>query len=432
MEIATLWDEVVLVLEQRLPETDLRSWVDAIRARELRGDRFVADVPSRMHLDEVRRRAGSEIVRALGECLGRAVSLELDVRSAPARPSAPRRRPTPFSAAYTFERFVTGKSNEVAYHSARKVAEQPGRLFNPLFLCGGVGLGKTHLATAIANAVSESGPRRRVVVLSAESFTNELIQALRSNGTASFRTKFRRADVLVVDDVQFLAGKERMQEEFFHTFNALYAEGHQIVLASDQPPQRIPDLEERLRSRFESGLITDIHRPDLALRLAVVAEKARWLGLDLPREVVGLVADRIVSSIRELEGALHRLAAASRLGERRLDLALATQILRPLFRAPAPKTVEQVQRLVAEQFHVTERDLVCHRRSTKVVVPRQVAMYLARKGTQATYAEIAEGFGGRNHTTVLHAVRTVEQRRAVEPEFAAMLESLETRLADSA
>ncbi|MGH7856013.1 MAG: chromosomal replication initiator protein DnaA, partial [Candidatus Binatia bacterium] len=254
------------------------------------------------------------------------------------------------------------------------------------------------------------------------------IQAFRTNGAEAFRGKFRRADVLVVDDVQFFAGKERMQEEFFHTFNALYAERRQIVLASDQPPRDIPNLEARLRSRFECGLITDIHQPDLTLRLAILAQKAKWLGLELPAEVAQLIASKIVSSVRELEGALHRLAAASALARQRLDLQFALQILRPVLRCAPPRTVEEVQRVVAQRFRVSEQDLVCHQRASRLLLPRQVAMYLARKKTAATYAEIAEGFGGRNHTTVMHAVRAIERRRADSPEFAAILDHLETRL----
>ena len=234
--------------------------------------------------------------------------------------------------------------------------------------------------------------------------------------------------MLIVDDIQFLAGKERMQEEFFHTFNSLHAAGKQIVLASDQAPRSIPHLEERLQNRFESGLIAEIRAPETALRLAIIAQKAKLLGLDLPLEVAQWVAGRIVTSVRELEGALHRLVAACRWSHRSLDLGFAKEVLRPILRTAPPRTLEQVQRVVAERFSIGVEDLVHRARVSRLRVPRQVAMYLSRKRTNATYAEIAASFSGRDHSTILHAVKRVEARRREDAEFATLVDGLAEKL----
>ncbi len=429
MELDALWGKVVAQVSQNVERNDVACWISTIEPRELRPGVLVAEVPSRLHVERVRASFHGEITRALSHLLGGDVTLALSVNGSLARAKAePRPEPPPFWPAYTFEKFVVGTSNEIAYKSALDVTEAPGQRFNPLFLYGGVGLGKTHLATAIANRLARAVPRRRVTVLSAEVFANELIQSFRTNRAEAFRERFRTSDVLIIDDVQFFAGKERMQEEFFHTFNALYATRKQIVLASDQPPRDIPNLEDRLRSRFEAGLITDIEKPELPLRLAILARKAATIGFELPREVAQLIASKVVSSVRELEGALHRLVAACRLNGRTPDLSFAFDTLRPLFRARPPRTVEQVQRLVAERFRMSAQDLVCRKRTSRYAMPRQVAMYLARKGTKATYAEIAAGFGGRDHTTIMHAVKTVEARKTRDVEFSAMVESLAEKL----
>jgi chromosomal replication initiator protein len=399
-----------------------------MRPLELREGLFVVEVPSRVHRVRAEERVARQVVTALEEVVGRPLRLELEVgRGDP--PPAPRlpRRPR-FPVGYTFERFVRGSSNELAYRSAREVADRPGSIHNPLFLCGGVGLGKTHLATAVAHAVHRADPRRQVVFLSAEGFANEWIRALRANEADAFRNRIRRADVLIVDDVQFFAGKERLQEEFFHTFNELHGRCRQIVLASDQPPSRLSGFEERLRSRFGSGLIADIAPPEPPLRRAIICDKARRLGVDLPGEVVELLVSAAMSSVREIEGALHRLVAAIGTSGGVPDAARAAKILGPLLKPRPPRTVEEIQRLVAERFSVTESELACRRRLSRLALPRQVAMYLARRRTRATYAEIARDFGGCNHSTVVAAVRSVERRRAAEPGFAALLEQLEAQL----
>jgi chromosomal replication initiator protein len=423
-----VWQQSLSRLKERVSATELGCWVEAIHPVELRDRRLFGEVPSTLHLEQIRSRLQNEISGALAEVLGPGAELVLCVNKRRSPGAAGAARP-PGAAhdAYSFASFVVGESNALAHAAARDVADRPGRVYNPLFLYGGVGLGKTHLASAVAGALGH-GSRRRVTLLSAEAFANDLIRALLGGGIDAFRARVRQLDVLIVDDVQFLAGKERMQEEFFHTFNALHAAGKQIVLASDQPPRAIADLQERLQSRFESGLLAEIRAPEASLRLAILGQKAKRLGFDMPVEVAQWVAGRIVTSVRELEGALHRLVAACRWSHRPLDLGFAKEVLSPLLRAAPRCTLEQVQRVVAEQFAIDTADLLRRGRSTKLRVPRQIAMYLARKGTNATYAEIAASFGGRDHSTVLHAVRRVEARQRTDAEFATLVEGLAGRL----
>jgi chromosomal replication initiator protein len=424
-----VWQESLSRLKGRLSATELGCWVQAIHPVAIRDRRLYGEVPSVMHLEQIRNRLQRDIAGVLEELLGPGAELVLSVNRLRVQPVVePRLAADGSTCSYSFERFVVGESNSLAHASAREVVEHPGVTYNPLFFYGGVGLGKTHLANAVAHSLGKS-PRLRIALLSAEAFANDLIRALFSGAIDAFRVRVRQLDVLIVDDIQFLAGKERMQEEFFHTFNTLYAAGKQIVLASDQAPRSIAGLEERLQSRFESGLTAEIRMPDAVLRLAILASKAKEVGFDLPLEVAQWVVSKIVSSVRELEGALHRLIAACRCSRRSLDVGFAKEILRPILRNPPARTVDQVQQLVAERFHLKQEDLVHRGRTSRVRLPRQVAMYLSRKGTKATYAEIAAGFGGRDHSTIMHAVKCVEARRHEEPEFAALVDELAEKLA---
>jgi chromosomal replication initiator protein len=424
-----VWQQSLSRLKGRLSETELGCWVQAIHPVAVRDRRLYGEVPSEMHLEQIRSRAQREIAAVLQEVLGSGAELVLSVNRL-RRPTAnePKTAAPGSAQRYTFESFVVGESNLLAHASARQVVDRPGVGYNPLFLFGRVGLGKTHLVSAVAQCLGK-GARLRVALLSAEAFANDLIRALFGGGIDAFRARLRQLDALIVDDIQFLAGKERMQEEFFHTFNALHAAGKQIVLAGDQPPRSISNLEERLQSRFESGVTAEIRAPEAPLRLAILVSKARGLDFDLPLEVAEWVASKVVSSVRELEGALHRLIAASRCSGRPLDVGFAKEVLRPVLRAPRPRTVAQVQSLVAERFRLKPEDLVGRGRASRVRLPRQVAMYLARRGTGSTYAEIASGFGGRDHSTIMHAVKCVETRCHDEPEFAALVDQLAEKLA---
>ncbi len=306
---------------------------------------------------------------------------------------------------YTFDSFVIGNSNRFAHAASLAVAETPAKSYNPLFIYGGVGLGKTHLMHAIGHMVHILHPELIILYVSSETFTNELIKSIRDDKTVEFRNKYRNIDVLLIDDIQFLAGKERTQEEFFHTFNSLHEANKQIIISSDRPPKEIPTLEDRLRSRFEWGLITDIQPPDLETRIAILSKKAKLENLKLPDEVLLFIAKKIKSNIRELEGALIRVSAHASFIGKELDYELAEESLQKLFSLDnTPKiSVAFIQQTVAQYFNVKVADLKGKKRNRKFSYPRQVAMYLSRQHTEHSLAKIGDEFGGKDHTTVLHA-----------------------------
>ncbi len=318
---------------------------------------------------------------------------------------------------YTFESFVVGDSNRFAHAASLAVAEAPARAYNPLFIYGGVGLGKTHLMQAIGHFVMENNPYYKVVYVSSEKFTNELINAIQKNKTAGFRGKYRTVDLLLVDDIQFLAGKESTQEEFFHTFNALHEASKQIVISSDRPPKEIPTLEDRLRSRFEWGLITDIQAPDLETRIAILQKKATAEGWKLPNDVFVYIANLINSNIRELEGALIRVIAYSSLTKREITIELAEEVLRDIISTQQATriTIPLIQQAVAEYYDLTVEDLKSKRRTQNITLPRQIAMYLSRELTDSSLPKIGEEFGGRDHTTVMHGCDRVKEFMGVDP-----------------
>jgi chromosomal replication initiator protein len=307
---------------------------------------------------------------------------------------------------YTFDTFVIGSGNRFAHAASLAVAEAPAKAYNPLFIYGGVGLGKTHLMHAIGHYVLEQNPSAKVVYLSSEKFTNEFINSIRDNKAVEFRNRYRNVDVLLIDDIQFLAGKEQTQEEFFHTFNTLHEESKQIVISSDRPPKEIPTLEDRLRSRFEWGLITDIAPPDLETRIAILRKKAKADGLiDIPNEVMLYIANQIDSNIRELEGALIRVVAYSSLVNTDITTELAAEALKDIIPNSRPRTVTilDIQKTVGEHFNIRLEDFTAKKRTRSIAFPRQVAMYLSRELTDSSLPKIGSEFGGRDHSTVIHA-----------------------------
>ena len=307
---------------------------------------------------------------------------------------------------YTFDTFVIGSGNRFAHAASLAVAEAPAKAYNPLFIYGGVGLGKTHLMHAIGHYVLEQNPSAKVVYLSSEKFTNEFINSIRDNKAVEFRNRYRNVDVLLIDDIQFLAGKEQTQEEFFHTFNTLHEESKQIVISSDRPPKEIPTLEDRLRSRFEWGLITDIAPPDLETRIAILRKKAKADGLiDIPNEVMLYIANQIDSNIRELEGALIRVVAYSSLVNTDITTELAAEALKDIIPNSRPRTVTilDIQKAVGEHFNIRLEDFTAKKRTRSIAFPRQVAMFLSRELTDSSLPKIGSEFGGRDHSTVIHA-----------------------------
>src|SRR5271166_3033765 len=326
---------------------------------------------------------------------------------------------------YTFDGFVIGSGNQFAHAAARAVAERPSKAYNPLFLYGGVGMGKTHLMQAIGHEIKKREPQMAICYVSSEKFTNEMINALRNNKMTSFRDKYRNMDALLVDDIQFLVSKERTQEEFFHTFNALHESMWQIVIASDRPPKELAEIEDRLRSRFEWGLIADIQPPDLETKVAILQKKAETDQVVLPTDVALFIASNIRSNVRELEGALIRLTAYASLAGRELTLQTAQEVLKNLMESNVRKiSIESIQKAVSEQFALRLAEIKAKNNSRAIVYPRQIAMYLAKHLTDASLPEIGRQFGGKHHTTVLHSVEKIETLRKTDKDLNRMLNKL--------
>ena len=350
-----------------------------------------------------------------------------------ARPFVESVETTSLNPKYTFDKFVVGTGNEFANAAAKSVAETPGSAYNPLFLYGGVGLGKTHLMHAIGHSIKQRSPSSRVAYITSELFMNELIHAIRFDKTPAFRDKYRSIDVLLLDDVQFMAGKERTQEEFFHTFNTLYNDQKQIVISSDCPPREIPTLEERLHSRFEWGLIADIEPPDLETKVAILKRKADLDGIDLPNDIAIYIAGRVKSNVRELEGSLVRLVAISSLKRVPFSRAIADEAIKNIIDSehPAGLTLDRIIRAVAAQYKMSVDELKAKSNSRAVALPRQVAMYLCKRLTRHSFPEIGKEFGGKHHTTVMHSVDKIEKMNREDRVFHKALNELIDNLCNS-
>ncbi len=352
--------------------------------------------------------------------------------AAPAKPeAAPAGKGEPlFNPNNTFATFVVGNANEFAHSAALAVAQNPGKAFNPLFLFGGVGLGKTHLLHAIGHAIGEHKRNAKIAYISCERFTNEFIDALQNNSVAKFRRKYRQVDALLVDDIQFLAGKERIQEEFFHTFNTLHESRKQIVLSCDRPASEIPGLEHRLISRFEWGQTADVQPPDVETRMAILKKKAAQLGFAMPAEITNFLAERIRTNIRRLEGAFIRVASYAQLTGKVLNLAIVETLLREILQEESRQvvTIDVIQKRVAEHYDIRLVDMTSKRRPENIAFPRQVAMYLARQLTESSLSTIGDAFGGRDHGTVLHACRAVKDRMETDGQVRQTVGYLEKQL----
>jgi len=335
----------------------------------------------------------------------------------------------PLDPRFTFENFIVGKPNELAFAAARRVAEAEAVPFNPLFLYGGVGLGKTHLMHAIAWHLRQTRPDRRVIYLSAEKFMYHFIRAVRYKDTMAFKEQFRTVDVLMIDDVQFIAGKENTQDEFFHTFNALVDQNHQVIISADKSPNDLEGMEERMKSRLGWGLVADIHPTTYELRLGILEAKAEQLEVPIPQKVLEFLAHKITSNVRELEGALNRIGAYAKLVGRQVTLENTQDVLHDILRANDRRvTIEEIQKRVAEHYNIRLSEMYSARRARAVARPRQVAMYLAKQLTARSLPEIGRKFGGRDHTTVMHAVRKVDELRSLDRSFAEDIELLRRML----
>ena len=423
------WQQILRLVRERVDAQNFATWLQPARASLIRDTTLYVRVPNHTFKDWIEahyRNLIEEAVRALGLPVHRVefapeTSQEQQWTAPPRRPAASADESwfsSPLNPRYSFSTFVVGASNQFAHAAASRVARDPGCSYNPLFLYGGVGLGKTHLMQAIGHELRQRFPHWRVVYVSAERFTNEMVQSLKNDRMVTFHERFRHIDTLLVDDVQFLSGKEGTQEEFFHTFNTLYERQKQIAISSDRPPKEIPRVEERLRSRFGCGLIADIQPPDLETRLAILMKKAEAEAFPLPEKVALFVAMHVKSNIRELEGSLIRLMAYSSLTGEEITESMAHQVLKDLVETQGTQvSIELIQRSVCEHYNLRLNELKAKDNSQRVVVPRQVAMWMARRLTQASLPEIARAFGDKHHTTVLHSIAKISKQRLVDKDL---------------
>jgi len=428
---ARIWPRIAEGLRQSLPAEEYSAWIAPLAVKSETPDELVLVAPSARFVHTVeesyRHLIDREAAAVADELLQVFLTADdgLDERSAPAAASPIER----LNPKYTFETFVVGSSNQFAHAAARAVAESPSRSYNPLFLYGPVGLGKTHLLHAIGHQILAKHRGLKVQYLTAEQFVNQLINSLRFKSMPSFRERFRSIDVLLVDDIQFLANKERTQEEFFHTFNTLYTSQKQIILSSDSSPRNIPSIEERLRSRFEWGLIADIQAPDLETKIAILRRKADLDGVALPDDVALFIANQVKSNVRELEGMLNRVAAFASLTAKPLSLDLAKETLRDILPIDGRRaTAAEIIKFVARHYGLKVGEIKSRSNAKQIAFPRQVAMYLCKQLTDLSYPEIGRQFNDKHHSTVMYSVEKIEQLRGTNTELARTLENMTKHL----
>ncbi len=427
--LQVLWQDTLNKLENELSKPSFETWLSTTRLLDIEGDTLIIGVPNEFAKDWLESRYAPLIRSTVQSILGQSMNLRFTISSIQEtlhqiqdQPKIPQNikvenQSNTLNSKYTFDTFVIGNSNRFAHAAALAVAESPALSYNPLFIYGGVGLGKTHLMHAIGNSVIQRSPNTRVLYVSSEKFTNELIESIRDKNPIEFRNHYRNVDILLIDDIQFLAGKEGTQEEFFHTFNALHDANKQIIISSDRPPKEIPTLEDRLRSRFEWGLITDIQAPDLETRIAILRKKAKVENLQVANEVMVYIADKIQSNIRELEGALIRVMAYASLSSLPITVEIAAEALKDIIPVNTPKqiSIEMIQQAVSEYYHLSLGEFKAKKRTRAVAFPRQIAMYLSRELTDYSLPKIGDEFGGRDHTTVIHAHEKISDNRRKDP-----------------
>jgi len=437
MNATSAWQATLNLLESQISKHQFETWLSPCQAHLLQGNTIYITVPSEFNRNWLVNNYTATVQKTVSAVLGRETTVkfilasEINAQLPAAASDKGNTDDVPLlNPRYTFDNFVIGESNRYAHAASLAVAEAPARAYNPLFIYGGVGLGKTHLMHAIGHHVLNNYPGLKVVYISCEKFTNEFISAIQQRKTVEFRSKYRSVDLLLVDDIQFLAGKEQTQEEFFHTFNALHESSKQIIFSSDRPPKEIATLEERLRSRFEWGLITDVQLPDFETRVAILRQKADSEKFRIPLDLTSYLAGRINSNIRELEGALIRIMAYVSFSKRPISRELIDEVLRNLF--PEEKTkvilISDIQKVIAAHFGLKVEELTAKKRTRNVSMPRQIAMYLARKKTDSSLPRIGAEFGGRDHTTVLHACEKISTDISNDPSFANIVREIENKL----
>lgn len=445
MQLLDIWERTQKTIREQIGEASYETWFSSIQAKEKDAETLVIETPDEFFKNWIVEHYLETIEGAINELASFNINIEFEVNphmlsakpkktfTEPRSPLATARAASEESLAitprFTFENFVVGASNRFAHAASVAVAEEPAKTYNPLFIYGGAGLGKTHLMQSIANRIKVKRPETKFCYLTSERFTNALIEAIRHKTMPQFRQKFRNVDVLLVDDIQFIAGKEATQEEFFHTFNDLRENRKQIVISSDRLPKSIPDLEERLCSRFACGLITDVQPPDFETRVAILRKKIEREPAKVPDSVILFIAEQIKTNIRELEGALIRVIAYSLLEEKPVSLDMAKTILKDMVAETVkPISVDMIQKAVANYYNVSLFDLKNTRRNKNIVLPRQIAMYLARQMTNLSLPEIGASFGGKDHTTVLHSCKKIEKELNANAQLKSALDRLSTEI----
>jgi len=434
-DLDNIWNEVLKLIKVELTEVSFNTWLKTIKPITMTDNRIILAAPNEFTKGILEGRYYNLIKNAIKQITDKEFNIQftipgedlnINVGQSVSLNNSNLNQRSQLNPKYTFDTFVIGNSNRFAHAASLAVAEAPAQAYNPLFIYGGVGLGKTHLMHAIGHYILNQTPNAKVVYVSSEKFTNELINSIRDDRNNQIRNKYRNVDVLLIDDIQFIAGKESTQEEFFHTFNALHDANKQIVISSDRPPKEIPTLEDRLRSRFEWGLIADIQPPDLETRIAILKKKAKVENIDVSDDVMLYIASKIQSNIRELEGALIRIVAYSSLTNRKISVELAEEALKDIISSDKPKkiTVELIKEVVSKEFNLKVEDFNSKKRTRSIAYPRQIAMYLTRELTDLSLPKIGENFGGRDHTTVIHAYDKIKEDMKENEDFKKTIDKL--------
>ncbi|NLY67126.1 MAG: chromosomal replication initiator protein DnaA [Tissierellia bacterium] len=435
LELEGIWNDVLKLIKVELTEVSFNTWLKTIKPVTIAENIVILAAPNEFTKNILEGRYLNLIKNGIKQVTNTDYDIKfvipgedinLNVGQSIVNNNMITEQRAQLNPKYTFDTFVIGNSNRFAHAACLAVAEAPAQAYNPLFIYGGVGLGKTHLMHAIGHYILNQTPNAKVVYVSSEKFTNELINSIRDDKNNEFRNKYRNVDILLIDDIQFIAGKESTQEEFFHTFNALHEANKQIVISSDRPPKEIPTLEDRLRSRFEWGLISDIQPPDLETRIAILKKKAKVENIEVPDDVMNYIATKIQSNIRELEGALIRIVAYSSLTNKEITLDLAEEALKDIFSTNKPRkiTVDLIKEVVSKDFNVKVEDFNSKKRTRSIAYPRQIAMYLTRELTDLSLPKIGEEFGGRDHTTVIHAYDKISKEMATDEDLKNRIDAL--------
>lgn len=436
--LSQIWDKTLILVKTELTEVSFSTWIKTIEPISINDDIIILRVHNDFNRDIITGRYLPLISNAIKQVTHKQYEIKIilpteesSVKERSYKPNKELVLTKNLNPKYTFDTFVIGNSNRFAHAASVAVAEQPAKAYNPLFIYGGVGLGKTHLMNAIGHYIVQNNANAKIAYVSSETFTNELINSIRDDRNVEFRNRYRNVDVLLVDDIQFIAGKESTQEEFFHTFNALHESNKQIIISSDRPPKAIPTLEDRLRSRFEWGLITDIQPPDIETRIAILRKKAQLENMDVPDEVMSFVASKIQANIRELEGALIRIVAYSSLANGEITVDIAREALKDIFTSKRKQiNVPLIKEIVSKKFNIKLEDFTAKKRTRSIAFPRQIAMYLVRELTDLSLPKIGEEFGGRDHTTVIHAHEKISNDMKNDPYLKEKIEKIISSLKD--